>query len=138
MYKKTIIAALIGCILIGIFYFSSKPKKGVHEEGVQYFVYLFPEIDSSMNYRLPADIILERGCYDSGECDYDIQVEDVYFDNGEIKYFGCIVLPKTENFCTDQDGKEWMIVLSDWEKAKTIKEIKADKKKIDDFIENLD
>lgn len=103
----------------------------------KYFVYLFPSTSSSMNYRLPADLIIEKDCYGAGECDNSIQIEDVYFDNGETKYFGCTIQMKTENFCEDQDGKEWMIVMSDWEKSKTIQEIQDSKKRIDDLVESV-
>ncbi len=123
-------------ILAGFFLVPQIWSKNPYKAGTQYFVYLFPDINSSLNYRLPADILIEEDCT-GGECEHDIQIETVYLENGSSKYFGCIVQLKYENFCKDQDGKEWMIVLSDWEEAKTIKEIKDSKKKVDDIVNSV-
>ncbi|MGK2849105.1 MAG: hypothetical protein ACSLEX_03505 [Minisyncoccota bacterium] len=98
----------------------------------RYFIYLFPDSNSPKNYRLSADILIGEGPDRN-----DIQVEDIYLEDGRGIYFGCAVQLKTENFCKDQDGKEWMIVLSDWEKAKTIKEIQDSKKEVDDIVNSI-
>lgn len=133
-WKTVFIAVII--IALGFPLISRIWGENPYKEGSRYFIYLFPNSNSSMNYRLPADILIEKDCY-GGECDYGIQIETVYFDNGSSKYFGCIIQAKTENFCKDQDGKEWMIVLSDWEEAKTIKEIQDSKKRVDDIVNSV-
>jgi len=134
--RETIFVAVIVLISFWLVSDIRYMREDPYKPGSRYFIYLFPSVDSSMNYRLSADFVVDKTC-SGGECEGDLQLETVYFNDGDSKYFGCSVQLKTENFCEDQDGKEWMIVLSDWEKAKSIREIKDSKKRVDDLVNSV-
>jgi hypothetical protein len=90
---------------IGHFYEAPMPYT------TKYYVYLFEENNKAKNYKLTADITVDR------ESDGDlgwttINLEKVYFSNGGFLYFeNCFLEGKKDiaDQCDDQNGVNWTV-----------------------------
>jgi hypothetical protein len=114
-----IFIGIVGWWLLHVFFATTIPgnwlEKGDYEAKV--YVNLFPDDDSTKNYRLVGDIERSSDCDSDGEsssCYSSYYLHKITFpDEGHIAFDDCTIELHKKNYCQDDDGTDWDVELTD-------------------------
>lgn len=102
--KKYVVGLIIAAIVFGTAYFYDEQNS--IKDGQQYYVNLFPKLDSQKNYRVPALIYTDED---------GITISVVYWSNGgETTFYNSYekLIPGEKVEIKDDEGKEWFIEMT--------------------------